>query len=57
MDAIVPIEVIEEKISLIRGHKVMLDTDLAVLYGVTTNGLMNRLSVTAIVSLKILCSN
>ncbi len=39
MDAIVPIEVIEEKIYLIRGHKVMLDTDLAVLYGVTTKRL------------------
>src|SRR3972149_5427901 len=27
---------IEKKILLIRGHKVMLDSDLAVLYGVTT---------------------
>jgi hypothetical protein len=32
--AIVPIEVIERKIYLIRGHKVMLDRDLADLYGV-----------------------
>src|SRR3989337_3723225 len=39
MDAIVPIEVIEKKIYLIRGHKVMLDTDLAILYGVTTKRL------------------
>ena len=39
MDAIVPIELIEKKIYLIRGHKVMLDTDLAILYGVTTKRL------------------
>ena len=31
-----PVEVIEKKILLIRGHKVMLDSDLAELYGVTT---------------------
>jgi hypothetical protein len=34
MDAIVPIELIERKIYLISGQKVMLDKDLAVLYGV-----------------------
>lgn len=34
MDSIVPVEVIEKKILMIRGHKVMLDKDLAVLYGV-----------------------
>lgn len=34
MDAIVPIELIERKIYLIRGQKVMLDKDLAALYGV-----------------------
>lgn len=34
MDSIVPVEVIEKKILIIRGHKVMLDKDLAVLYGV-----------------------
>src|SRR4030067_3402960 len=39
MDTIVPIEVIEKKIYLIRGHKIMLDADLAVLYGVTTKRL------------------
>jgi hypothetical protein len=33
---IVPIEVIENKIYLIRGQKVMLDRDLALLYGVKT---------------------
>ena len=36
METIVPIEVIERKIFLIRGHKVMLDRDLAQLYNVET---------------------
>src|SRR3990172_6171207 len=40
MDAIVPIELIESKIYLIRGHKVMLDSDLAELYGVETRALV-----------------
>ena len=31
---LIPAEVIERKIYLIRGQKVMLDKDLAVLYGV-----------------------
>jgi len=39
MSTLVPIEVIESKILLIRGHKVMLDADLAELYGVTTGRL------------------
>jgi hypothetical protein len=39
MRTIVPIEVIERKIYLIRGEKVMLDSDLAKLYGVTTKRL------------------
>lgn len=34
MEAIVPIEAVERRIYLIRGHKVMLDKDLAELYGV-----------------------
>ena len=34
MDSIVPVEVVERKIYLIRGQKVMLDKDLAVLYSV-----------------------
>ncbi|MBI5182634.1 MAG: ORF6N domain-containing protein [Nitrospirae bacterium] len=34
MDSIVPIDVIERKIYLMRGQKVMLDKDLAILYGV-----------------------
>ncbi len=37
--AIVPAERIESRIVLIRGHKVMLDSDLAQLYGVTTKRL------------------
>ena len=35
----IPGELIEQKIYLIRGHKVMLDSDLATLYGVTTGNL------------------
>ena len=34
MKAIIPAEIVERKIFLIRGHKVMLDTHLAELYGV-----------------------
>lgn len=37
--AIVPIERIESLMFLIRGHKVMLDSDLAELYGTTTKRL------------------
>jgi ORF6N domain len=36
MKALIPMEVIEGKILLIRGRKVMLDRDLAELYGVET---------------------
>jgi len=35
----IPQEVIKQKILLIRGHKVMLDKNLAQLYGVTTGNL------------------
>ena len=34
--ALIPKEIIEQKIHLIRGHKVMLDSDLAKLYKVPT---------------------
>jgi hypothetical protein len=37
--AIEPVERIESRILLIRNHKVMLDSDLAQLYGVTTRRL------------------
>ncbi len=36
--AIVPVEVIERRIYLIRGHKVMVDRDLAALYQVKLSG-------------------
>ena len=36
---LVPQEIIESKILLLRGKKVMLDRDLAVLYGVETKAL------------------
>jgi hypothetical protein len=36
MKTLIPVEVIEKKILLIRGEKVMLDSDLAELYGVET---------------------
>jgi hypothetical protein len=39
MKSLVPIEVIEQKILILRGHKVMLDKDLAQLYGVETRAL------------------
>src|SRR5205809_8093567 len=34
--SVVPIERIESRILLVRGHKVLLDADLAALYGVST---------------------
>ena len=36
MDTLVPVDAIEGKILLIRGQKVMVDADLAKLYGVPT---------------------
>ncbi len=39
MKELIPVEMIERKILLIRGEKVMLDADLAALYGVTTKRL------------------
>jgi hypothetical protein len=38
--AVIPTERIERSILLIRGHKVLLDSDLAVLYGVETKVLI-----------------
>lgn len=40
MNELLPAEVIERKIYLIRGHKVMLDNDLAALYEVETKVLL-----------------
>ncbi len=39
MKEIIPLELIEKKIYLVRGQKVMLDRDLAELYGVETRAL------------------
>jgi hypothetical protein len=41
-DAIIPVERIEQAIYLLRGQKVMLDRDLAVLYGVETKRLKEQ---------------
>lgn len=40
MKEIVPVEVIEQKIFMVRGHKVMISTHLAELYGVETRVLI-----------------
>ena len=37
--ALIPVEIIEQRILLIRGQRVMLDADLAALYGTTTKRL------------------
>ena len=39
LEVSLPVEIIQNKIYLIRGHKVMLDHDLAGLYGVMTKNL------------------
>jgi len=40
--SLVPVEIIQSKIYLIRGHKVMLDKELAELYGVSTKRLKEQ---------------
>jgi len=45
----VPVEVIERKIYLIRGRKVMLDRDMAALYRVPTKRLNEQVKVDPIV--------
>ena len=40
MKVLVPVDIIERKIYLIRNHKVMLSTDLAELYGVEPRALV-----------------
>lgn len=40
---LIPAEVLEQKIYLLRGHKVMLDKDLAELYGVATKYLKRQI--------------
>jgi hypothetical protein len=44
MKALIPVERIENKILLVKGQKVMLDRDLAELYGVTTGNLNKAVS-------------
>jgi len=43
---IIPASKVESRILTIRGQKVILDNDLAGIYGVQPSGLTNRLSVT-----------
>jgi len=56
-DLMLPDEVVINKIYLIRGQKVMLDRDLAELYGVETKVLNQAVKRTRSVFLKILCFN
>jgi hypothetical protein len=44
MKDLIPQEIIEQKIFMIRRHRVMLDKDLAVLYGITTGNLNKAVS-------------
>ncbi|MBI3291474.1 MAG: ORF6N domain-containing protein [Elusimicrobia bacterium] len=44
MKSLIPIEHIQQRIYLIRGHKVMLDEDLAKVYGVTTKRLNQQVN-------------
>ncbi len=39
MIELIPIEEIQERIFMIRGHRVMMDSDLAIIYGVITKRL------------------
>ena len=48
MESLIPVEIIERKIYLIRDHKVMLDSDLAELYGVTTGVLVQAVKRNAV---------
>ncbi len=55
MTAVIPIQIIENKIFIIHGQKVMLDSDLALLYGVETKVLNQVSNVILIAFLVILC--
>lgn len=44
MKSLIPADILERKIVFIRGHKVMLDRDLSVLYGVETRDLNKAVS-------------
>jgi hypothetical protein len=49
-----PVEQIVSRILLVRGQKIMLDADLAQLYGVTTKALIRQLNATRSAFLRIL---
>jgi hypothetical protein len=55
--SLIPTERIERAILLIRGEKVMLDSDLAELYGVETRALNQALNATPVGFLRTSCSN
>ena len=55
--AIVPASHIERAIFFIRGQKVMLDADLAVLYGVSRKSLSRLFGGITLVFQTIFCSN
>lgn len=57
MNQIIPVETIQSKILIIRGEKVMIDIDLAKLYGVATKRLNEQVKGTKNASLLILCFN
>jgi hypothetical protein len=54
---VVPDEIIMQKIYFIRNQKVMLDSDLAELYGVETRRLKEPLNGTKNASLNVICLN
>jgi len=45
MKALIPVEMIEQKILMIRGEKVMLDSDLAELYGVEVKHIKGQVRI------------
>ena len=56
-ELIIPDELVMNKIYLIRGQKVMLDNDLAVLYDIETKRLKEAVRRNMTAFLKISCSN
>ena len=51
------LSIVQQKIFELRGRWVILDRDLAVMYGVTTSALNQAVNVISSVSLQILCFN
>ena len=56
-DSLIPVERIERAILFMRGQKVILDADLAVLYGVTTKRLNQQVRATSSDFQRTSCSN